>query len=189
MRSCPAVSKKTSQRSRKCSSSLSFPDSGTEAEHLPTLFSQPIRLFSPLLCLSGRGQRPGSGDPQHLQRAPGLPHLLAHLRHHGRPDVCGQVLQGESSSFSRMYILKLDRSNSYITAGPGISPFLTVMLVPLYRGPGIYGVKGSVPILFLKLHHRGERGRKGRECKYQSQTPGTFDIRNNSTPAPVVCKL
>ena len=26
----------------------------------------------------------------------------------------------------------------------------------MYRGPGIYGVKGSVPILFLELHHRGE---------------------------------
>ena len=37
-----------------------------------------------------------------------------------------------------------------------------------YRGLGIYDVKGSVPILFLKLHHRGERGRKGRECKFQN---------------------
>ena len=30
-----------------------------------------------------------------------------------------------------------------------------------YREPGIYDVKGSVRVLFKKLHHRGERGEKG----------------------------
>ena len=33
-----------------------------------------------------------------------------------------------------------------------------------YRDLGIYDVKGSVHVFFGKLHHRGERGRKGREC-------------------------
>ena len=36
-----------------------------------------------------------------------------------------------------------------------------------YRGSGIYGVKGSVPILFIKLHHRGERGEKGGSANFQ----------------------
>ena len=33
----------------------------------------------------------------------------------------------------------------------------------------------------LKIH-RGERGRKRRESKFQNQPPWTFDIRNNFTP-------
>ena len=36
----------------------------------------------------------------------------------------------------------------------------------IYRGPGKDDVNGSVPVLLWKLHHRGERGRKGRECKF-----------------------
>ena len=48
-----------------------------------------------------------------------------------------------------------------------------------YRGPGIYDVKGSVPVLFRKLHHRGERGRKGRESKFHKIAPRTFDIINS----------
>ena len=35
----------------------------------------------------------------------------------------------------------------------------------MYKGLVIYDVKGSVHVLFRKLHHIGERGRKGRECK------------------------
>ena len=31
-----------------------------------------------------------------------------------------------------------------------------------YRGQVDPWVKGSVPVFFLKLHHRGERGRKGK---------------------------
>ena len=45
----------------------------------------------------GRCQRPGPGDSQHLQRASSVPHLLADIRHHGRPDVCRKILQGELS--------------------------------------------------------------------------------------------
>ena len=45
----------------------------------------------------GRCQRLGPGDSQHLQRASSVPHLLADLRHHGRADVCGKILQGESA--------------------------------------------------------------------------------------------
>ena len=37
-------------------------------------------------------------------------------------------------------------------------------------------------VLFRKLHSRGERGRKGRECKLQNRAHRTFDIRNNFTP-------
>ena len=40
----------------------------------------------------------------------------------------------------------------------------------LYKGLGIYDVKVSVPVFFWKLHHRGERGRKGRECKISKQS-------------------
>ena len=39
-----------------------------------------------------------------------------------------------------------------------------------YRGPGIYDVKGSVSVMFWKLHHREERGRKGGECKFQKSS-------------------
>ena len=39
-----------------------------------------------------------------------------------------------------------------------------------YRDLGIYDVKGSVHVFFGKLHHRGERGRKGRECKISKQS-------------------
>ena len=48
-----------------------------------------------LLHVTGCCQRPGPGDSQHLQRAPGVPHLLADIRHHGRPDVRRKILQGE----------------------------------------------------------------------------------------------
>ena len=44
------------------------------------------------------------------------------------------------------------------------------MLPNIYRGLGIYDVKGSVHVFFGKLHHRGERGRKGRECKISKQS-------------------
>ena len=48
---------------------------------------------------------------------------------------------------------------------------------------GIYDVKGSVPVLYWKLHHRWERGRKGREGKFQNKANRTFYSRNSSTPA------
>ena len=56
------------------------------------------------------------------------------------------------------------------------------MLTQIYRGPGIYGVKGSGPILFSKLHHRGERGRKVRECKFRKIAHRTFDPINSWPP-------
>ena len=37
-------------------------------------------------------------------------------------------------------------------------------------------------ILFLKLHHRGERGRKGRECKFPKIAHRTFDPINSWPP-------
>ena len=46
----------------------------------------------------------------------------------------------------------------------------------MYRGPGKDDVKGSVPVLLWKLHHRGARGRKGRECKFPKIAHRTFDI-------------
>lgn len=52
----------------------------------------------------------------------------------------------------------------------------------LYRGPVIYGVKGSVPVFILKLHPRGERGRKGRECKFPKIAHRTFDTINSWPP-------
>ena len=52
----------------------------------------------------------------------------------------------------------------------------------MYRGRGIYWVKGSVPVLFWNLDHRGERERKGREYKFQNKAHRTFDPRNTSTP-------
>ena len=51
-----------------------------------------------------------------------------------------------------------------------------------YRGPGIYYVKCSVPVLLCKLHRRGERGRKVRECKFQNKAHKNFDIINNMAP-------
>ena len=36
----------------------------------------------------------------------------------------------------------------------------------VYRDEINSDVKGSVCVIFEKLHHRGERGRKGRECKF-----------------------
>ena len=51
-----------------------------------------------------------------------------------------------------------------------------------YRGPGIYRVKGSVPILILKLYHREERGRKGMECKFPKIAHKTFDTINSWPP-------
>ena len=39
------------------------------------------------------GERADVRDPLHLQRAAGVPRLLAHLLHHGRPVLRGQVLQ------------------------------------------------------------------------------------------------
>ena len=45
-----------------------------------------------------------------------------------------------------------------------------------YRGLGIYDVKGSVPVLFSKLHYRKERGRKGRECKFQNKAHRTMYV-------------
>lgn len=47
-------------------------------------------------CVGG-GERLGASHPLHLQRAPRLPDLLAHLRHHGSPTLCRQILQGESN--------------------------------------------------------------------------------------------
>lgn len=47
-------------------------------------------------CVGG-GERLGASHPLYLQRAPRLPDLLAHLRHHGSPTLCRQILQGESN--------------------------------------------------------------------------------------------
>ena len=46
----------------------------------------------------------------------------------------------------------------------------------MYRGPLKDDVKGSVLVFFGKFHHRGERGRKGRECKFPNIEHRTFDI-------------
>jgi hypothetical protein len=45
------------------------------------------------VCLGG-GERVGAGHPLHLQRAACVPHILAHIRHHGSPALCRQILQG-----------------------------------------------------------------------------------------------
>ena len=37
------------------------------------------------------------------------------------------------------------------------------------------GSKVQCLLLFLKLHHRGERGRKGKECKFPKIEHRTFD--------------
>ena len=42
-------------------------------------------------------------------------------------------------------------------------------VVSVYRSHVIPWVKGSVPVFFLKLHHRGERGRKGRGVQISKQ--------------------
>ena len=44
-----------------------------------------------------------------------------------------------------------------------------------YRGEVICWVKGSVPVLLINLHCRGERVRKGRECKYLNKVHRTFE--------------
>ena len=43
--------------------------------------------------LLDRGERADVRDPVDLQRAAGVPRLLAHLLHHGRPVLRRQVLQ------------------------------------------------------------------------------------------------
>ena len=35
-----------------------------------------------------------------------------------------------------------------------------------------------MPVLFRKLHHRGDMGRKGRECKFPKIAHRTFDIKH-----------
>ena len=52
----------------------------------------------------------------------------------------------------------------------------------LYRGGVIYRVNGSVHVWFWNLHSRGERGKWGRECKFQNKSHRTFDSRINFTP-------
>ena len=66
-------------------------------------------------------------------------------------------------------------------------PIPAVIIMPLStrtsaRGPWKDDVKCSVPILLWKLHHRGERGRKGRECKFQNKAHRTFDPRSTLSP-------
>ena len=58
-------------------------------------------------CVGG-GERVGAGHPLHLQRVAGLSHLLAHLRHHGGPALCRQILQGIPTEACRL--LYLDQS-------------------------------------------------------------------------------
>ena len=43
-----------------------------------------------------------------------------------------------------------------------------------------------MPILFFKLHHTGERGRKGRECKFPKITHRTFDPINSWPPVVIL---
>ena len=61
----------------------------------------------------------------------------------------------DSMSFKRPH------PESYPISSPNIAK---------YRRPGKDDVKGSVHVFFGKLHHRGERGRKGRECKISKQS-------------------
>ena len=49
----------------------------------------------PLSSTSGRCERAHTGHTQHLQRAVSVPHLLAHLRHHGRAAIQRPLPQGE----------------------------------------------------------------------------------------------
>ena len=51
-----------------------------------------------------------------------------------------------------------------------------------WTGVKIYRVKGSVRVLFWHLNFIGERGRNGRECKFQNKAHKTFNIINTSTP-------
>ena len=46
---------------------------------------------------AGGGERPHPGHTQHFQRAAGLPHLVAHLCHHGSSNVCWKILQGKKT--------------------------------------------------------------------------------------------
>ena len=52
----------------------------------------------------------------------------------------------------------------------------------LNRGEINSDVNGSVRVIFEKLHHRGERGRKGRECKFPKIAHRTFDPINSWPP-------
>ena len=45
------------------------------------------------VCLSGGGERADQGHPQHLQRAVGVPGLLAHLWHYGGAAVQWPILR------------------------------------------------------------------------------------------------
>ena len=46
---------------------------------------------------------------------------------------------------------------------------LCTIIVFMYRGDKFHYVKGWERVLFLILHHSGEKGRKGRECKFQNK--------------------
>ncbi len=70
--------------------------------------------------LLGRRQCPRPSHPLHLQRVARLPHLLAHLRHHGGPNVCRKVLQGEPKA--------LELAVPGITTGGSITVPLTSSL-------------------------------------------------------------
>ena len=59
---------------------------------------------------------------------------------------------------------------------PGNKEDNTKKVKLLYRGPGIYDVKGSVHVFFEKLHHKGERGGKKGSAKFQNKAHRTFDI-------------
>ena len=61
-------------------------------------------------------------------------------------------------------------------AKPHLLEWNVCIQLELYRGLGIYDVKGSVHVFLQKLHYRGERGRKGRSAKFQNKTYRTFDI-------------
>ena len=63
------------------------------------------------------------------------------------------------------------------------------LVQPTYRSEVTYWVKGSVRVLFWNLHSRGKRGRKGRECKFQNKSHGTFDPRNTSCPVLISSHL
>ena len=54
-----------------------------------------------------------------------------------------------------------------------------------YRGEVISWVKSSVHVLFGNLLSRGERGRKGSECKFQNKAHRTFDPSNTFSPVDV----
>ena len=49
----------------------------------------------------------------------------------------------------------------------------------MYRGGVHPWVGGSVHISSQNSHSRGERGRKGRECKFQNKAHRTFEQRSN----------